>query len=319
MNVVLTGAAGFIGFHTSLALLKKKKFVYGIDDVNPYYDVSLKRDRLSILRKYKNFYFIKKKIEDKKIHSFFNKKKIDVIINLAAQAGVRHSLKNPHVYIESNVLGQVNMLELARLLNVKKFIYASSSSVYGGNKNMPFSVNQRVDNPISLYAASKKSTELVAECYSHLFNMNCIGLRFFTVYGPWGRPDMATFIFTKNILENKIIEIFNYGKMERDFTYIDDIVQGILGAVKNKNVSGHKIYNLGNSNPEVLMEFVGLIEKTLKLKAKKKLLPIQPGDVSKTYADIEESKKDLNFFPKVKISEGIPKFIDWYRKYYKLP
>ena len=319
MNVVLTGAAGFIGFHTGLALLKKKNFVYGIDDVNPYYDVSLKRDRLSILRKYKNFYFIKKKIEDKKIHSFFKKKKIDVIINLAAQAGVRHSLKNPHVYIESNVLGQVNMLELARLLNVKKFIYASSSSVYGGNKNMPFSVNQRVDNPISLYAASKKSTELVAECYSHLFNMKCIGLRFFTVYGPWGRPDMATFIFTKNILENKIIEIFNYGKMERDFTYIDDIVQGILGAVKNKNVSGHKIYNLGNSNPEVLMEFVGLIEKTLKLKAKKKLLPIQPGDVSKTYADIEESKKDLNFFPKVKISEGIPKFIDWYRKYYKLP
>ena len=319
MNVVLTGAAGFIGFHTGLALLKKKNFVYGIDDVNPYYDVSLKRDRLSILRKYKNFYFIKKKIEDKKIHSFFKKKKIDVIINLAAQAGVRHSLKNPHVYIESNVLGQVNMLELARLLNVKKFIYASSSSVYGGNKNMPFSVNQRVDNPISLYAASKKSTELVAECYSHLFNMNCIGLRFFTVYGPWGRPDMATFIFTKNILENKIIEIFNYGKMERDFTYIDDIVQGILGAVKNKNVSGHKIYNLGNSNPEVLMEFVELIEKTLKLNAKKKLLPIQPGDVSKTYADIEESKKDLNFFPKVKISEGIPKFIDWYRKYYKLP
>ena len=319
MNVVLTGAAGFIGFHTSLALLKKKIYVYGIDDINPYYDVSLKRDRLSILRKYKNFYFIKKKIEDKKIHSFFNKKKIDVIINLAAQAGVRHSLKNPYVYIESNVLGQVNMLELARLFNVKKFIYASSSSVYGGNKNMPFSVSQRVDNPISLYAASKKSTELVAECYSHLFNIKCTGLRFFTVYGPWGRPDMATFIFTKNILEKKTIEIFNYGKMERDFTYIDDIVQGILGALKNNNVSNHKIYNIGNSNPEVLMEFVELIEKTLKLNAKKKLLPIQPGDVSKTYADIEESKKDLKFFPKVKISEGIPKFIHWYKKYYKLP
>ena len=272
MNVVLTGAAGFIGFHTSLALLKKKIYVYGIDDINPYYDVSLKRDRLSILRKYKNFYFIKKKIEDKKIHSFFNKKKIDVIINLAAQAGVRHSLKNPYVYIESNVLGQVNMLELARLFNVKKFIYASSSSVYGGNKNMPFSVSQRVDNPISLYAASKKSTELVAECYSHLFNIKCTGLRFFTVYGPWGRPDMATFIFTKNILEKKTIEIFNYGKMERDFTYIDDIVQGILGALKNNNVSNHKIYNLGNSNPEVLMEFVELIEKTLKLNAKKKVI-----------------------------------------------
>ncbi len=318
MNLVLTGAAGFIGFHTSLALLKKKITVYGIDDLNPYYDVSLKKDRLSILKKYKNFHFIKKKIEDKTIHLFFKKREIDVIINLAAQAGVRHSLKNPYIYVESNILGQVNMLELARQFRVKKFIYASSSSVYGGNKSMPFSVNQRVDNPISLYAASKKSTELIAECYSHLFDIKCTGLRFFTVYGPWGRPDMATFIFTKNILENRTIEIFNHGRMERDFTYIDDIVQGILGALKNKNVSNHKIYNLGNSNPEILMEFVELIEKTLNLTAKKKLLPIQPGDVSKTYADIEESKKDLHFFPKVKISEGIPKFIDWYKKYYKV-
>ena len=254
-----------------------------------------------------------------KILTFFlKKKKIDVIINLAAQAGVRHSLKNPYVYVESNVLGQVNMLELAKKLNVKKFIYASSSSVYGGNKEMPFSVSQRVDNPISLYAATKKSTELIAECYSHLFDIQCTGLRFFTVYGPWGRPDMATFIFTKNILEKKIIQIFNYGKMKRDFTYVDDIVQGILGALKNKKVFNHKVYNLGNSNPEILGEFVELIEKTLNLKAKKKFLPIQPGDVSKTFADIKESKKDLKFSPKIKISEGIPKFVKWYKKYYKV-
>ena len=215
------------------------------------------------------------------------------------------------------MLGQVNMLELAKNVEAKKFIYASSSSVYGGNKKMPFSVSQRVDNPISLYAATKKSSELVAECYSHLFNIKCIGLRFFTVYGPWGRPDMATFIFTKNILEDKTIQIFNYGKMERDFTYIDDIVQGILGALK-KNISNHKVYNLGNSNPEVLLEFVELIEKTLNKKAQKKLLPIQPGDVSKTFADITESKKDLKFSPKTKISEGIPKFISWYKEYYRV-
>ena len=317
MNIILTGAAGFIGFHTTLALLKKKINVYGIDDLNPYYDVRLKKDRLAILKKYENFHFLKKKIEDKRIHSFFKKKDIDVIINLAAQAGVRHSLKNPYVYVESNVLGQVNMLELAKNVEAKKFIYASSSSVYGGNKKMPFSVSQRVDNPISLYAATKKSSELIAECYSHLFNIKCIGLRFFTVYGPWGRPDMATFIFTKNILEGKTIQIFNYGKMERDFTYIDDIVQGILGALKT-NISNHKVYNLGNSNPEVLLEFVELIEKTLNKKAQKKLLPIQPGDVSKTFADITESKKDLKFSPKTKISEGIPKFISWYKDYYRV-
>ena len=317
MNIILTGAAGFIGFHTTLALLKKKINVYGIDDLNPYYDVRLKKDRLAILKKYENFHFLKKKIEDKRIHSFFKKKYIDVIINLAAQAGVRHSLKNPYVYVESNILGQVNMLELAKKVEAKKFIYASSSSVYGGNKKMPFSVSQRVDNPISLYAATKKSSELVAECYSHLFNIKCIGLRFFTVYGPWGRPDMATFIFTKNIIEGKTLQIFNYGKMERDFTYIDDIVQGILGALK-KNISNHKVYNLGNSNPEVLLEFVELIEKTLNKKAQKKLLPIQPGDVSKTFADITESKKDLKFSPKTKISEGIPKFISWYKDYYRV-
>jgi UDP-glucuronate 4-epimerase len=210
------------------------------------------------------------------------------------------------------------MLELAKNLKVDKFIYASSSSVYGGNKEMPFSVTQRVDNPISLYAATKKSTELIAECYSHLFKIQCVGLRFFTVYGPWGRPDMATFIFTKNILENKTIQIFNYGKMKRDFTYIDDIVQGVLGVLKIRKKFSHKIYNLGNSHPEVLLEFIEVIEKNLNLKAKKTLLPIQPGDVSETFADISESKKDFNFSPKTKVSTGIPKFIDWYKDYYKL-
>ena len=318
MKIVVTGAAGFIGFHTSLSLLKNKNTVYGIDDLNSYYDVTLKKSRLAILKKFKDFFFIKKKIEDKSLFSLFKRKKVDVIINLAAQAGVRHSLKNPYVYIDSNVLGQVNMLELAKNLKVQKFIYASSSSVYGGNKEMPFSVNQRVDNPISLYAATKKSTELIAECYSHLFKIQCVGLRFFTVYGPWGRPDMATFIFTKNILENKAIQIFNYGKMKRDFTYIDDIVQGVLGVLKIRKNFRHKIYNLGNSHPEVLLEFIGVIEKNLNLKAKKTLLPIQPGDVSETFADISESKKDFNFSPKTKVSNGIPKFINWYKDYYKL-
>ena len=318
MKIIVTGAAGFIGFHTSLSLLKRQITVYGIDDLNNYYDVSLKKSRLAILKKFKDFFFIKKKIEDKSLASLFKRKKVDVIINLAAQAGVRHSLKNPYIYIDSNVLGQVNMLELAKNLKVQKFIYASSSSVYGGNKEMPFSIKQRVDNPISLYAATKKSTELIAECYSHLFKIQCVGLRFFTVYGPWGRPDMATFIFTKNILENKAIQIFNYGKMKRDFTYIDDIVLGVLGALKIKKKFCHKIYNLGNSHPEVLLEFIEVIEKNLNLKAKKTLLPIQPGDVSETFADISESKKDFNFSPKTKVSTGIPKFINWYKDYYKL-
>ncbi len=318
MNILITGVAGFIGFHTSLSLLKKKKNIFGIDDVNPYYDVKLKKDRLLELKKFSNFKFFKRKIEDKNLRKLFLNKKIDLIINLAAQAGVRHSLKDPYSYINSNVLGQVNLLELAKRLNVKKFIYASSSSVYGGNKEMPFSTKQRVDKPMSLYAASKKSSELIAHCYSNLFNIQCIGLRFFTVYGPWGRPDMATFIFTKNIIEKKKIDIFNFGNMKRDFTYIDDIVNGILGAVTLKKKFNHKIYNLGNSNPEMLKEFIKLIEKNLKIEAKKNLVKIQPGDVPRTFADISESKKDLKFNPKTKIEVGVPKFIKWYKKYYNI-
>ena len=318
MNFLISGSAGFIGFHLSEFLLKKKHNVYGVDDLNNYYDVKLKKSRLDILKKYKNFVFFKRKIEDIKIVKFFKKKKIDIIINLAAQAGVRHSLENPYVYINSNILGQVNMLELAKELKIKKYIYASSSSVYGGNKSLPFSVKDRVDNPISLYAVSKKSTELIAEYYSHLYKINSIGLRFFTVYGPWGRPDMATFIFTKNITNGKPINIFNYGKMKRDFTYVDDIILGIYGAINFKMKKLHKIYNLGNSKSESLLEFIKIIEKNLNKKAKKNFLPLQPGDVPATFADISESTRDLKFLPKIEIKHGIPRFIEWFKKYYKL-
>ena len=317
MNILVTGAAGFIGFHTCLSLLTKHN-VFGLDNLNNYYDVNLKKSRLKILKKNKDFEFLKTDIQNKNLHNKFKKIKLDIIINLAAQAGVRHSLKDPFSYINSNVLGQINLLEFAKKLNVKKFIYASSSSVYGGNEKMPFSVKHRVDKPISLYAASKKSTELLAECYSHLFKIKCIGLRFFTVYGPWGRPDMATFIFTKKILENKKINIFNYGNMKRDFTYIDDIVKGIKGAVNLKGDYKHKIYNLGNNKPEDLKRFISIIEKNLKVKAKRNLLPIQPGDVAKTSANIDESRRELNFNPKTSIDEGIPRFIEWYKQYYKI-
>ena len=318
MNFLISGSAGFIGFHLSEFLLKKKHTVYGVDDLNSYYDVKLKKSRLDKLKKYKNFVFFKRKIEDIKIVKFFKKKKIDIIINLAAQAGVRHSLENPYVYINSNILGQVNMLELAKELKIKKYIYASSSSVYGGNKSLPFSVKDRVDNPISLYAASKKSTELIAEYYSHLYKISSIGLRFFTVYGPWGRPDMATFIFTKNILNGKPINIFNYGKMKRDFTYVDDIISGIYGAINFKMKKLHKVYNLGNSKPESLLEFIKTIEKNLNKKAKKNYLSLQPGDVPATFADISESTRDLKFLPKTEVNDGIPRFIEWFKKYYKL-
>ena len=318
MNFLVTGASGFIGFHLCDFLLKKNHNVYGIDDLNDYYDVNLKKSRLKILKNYNKFIFVKKKIEDRNLINSFQRKKIDVVINLAAQAGVRHSLENPYIYIQSNVLGQVNMFELARKLRVKKFIYASSSSVYGGNKILPFSIKHRVDNPISLYAASKKSTELIAEYYSQLYKIKSVGLRFFTVYGPWGRPDMATFIFTKNILNGKPINIFNYGKMKRDFTYIDDIILVINGAINSKAKDLHTVYNLGNSNPELLLEFIKLTEKNLGMKAKKKLLPLQPGDVPSTFADISESKRDLKFKPTTQIKEGIPKFISWYKKYYKI-
>jgi UDP-glucuronate 4-epimerase len=318
MKILVTGSSGFIGFHTCLLLLQNKHYVIGIDNLNDYYDLNLKKSRLRILKKFNNFKFLKKDIENKNIVKKFKVNEIDVIINLAAQAGVRHSLKDPYSYINSNVLGHVNMLELAKKVRAKKFIYASSSSVYGGNKTLPFSIKQRVDNPVSIYAASKKSGELISESYAHLFGIQCIGLRFFTVYGPWGRPDMATFIFTKKIFEGKEIEVFNNGKMKRDFTFINDIVEGIMGAVKLNKKFEHRIYNLGNNNPEDLSNFINLIEETIGIKAKKRLLPIQPGDVKETFAEISESTKDLNFKPKVNIKEGIPKFVEWYKSYYKI-
>jgi len=318
MKILVTGAAGFIGLYTSLFLLKKKFSVVGVDNLNNYYDVKLKQDRLKILKKYKNFKFFKKNIEDRNLVKLFRNEKIDIIVNLAAQAGVRHSLKDPYSYINSNILGHLNMLELAKKLNVKKFIYASTSSVYGENKKLPFSIHNRTDNPVSLYAASKKSCEVIAECYSHSFNMKCIGLRFFTVYGPWGRPDMATFIFTKRIIEKKKIDIFNFGNMKRDFTYIDDIVDGIYGSIKSNVKSLHKIYNLGNNCSEDLVDFVQVIEKSLGIKARKNFLPHQMGDVKQTFADIDESKKDLNFIPKTSVHEGIPKFVEWYKNYYSV-
>ena len=318
MKILVTGSSGFIGFHTCLLLLKNKHYVVGIDNLNDYYDLNLKKSRLRILKKFNNFKFLKKDIENKNIVKKFKANEIDVIINLAAQAGVRHSLKDPYSYINSNVLGHVNMLELAKKVRAKKFIYASSSSVYGSNKTLPFSTKQRVDNPVSIYAASKKSGELISESYAHLFGIQCIGLRFFTVYGPWGRPDMATFIFTKKIFEGKEIEVFNNGKMKRDFTFINDIIDGIMGAVKLNKKFEHKIYNLGNNNPEDLSNFINLIEETIGIKAKKRLLPIQPGDVKETFAEISESTKDLNFKPKVNIKEGIPRFVEWYKSYYKI-
>ena len=322
MNILLTGCAGFIGFHTTKLLLNEDHIVIGVDNLNNYYDVKLKLSRLNQLKLDDKFIFIKSDIQNKNLLK--NKKlkqiEIDCVINLAAQAGVRHSLKDPYSYIDSNLMGQLNILEIVKERKIKKFIYASSSSVYGGNKELPFSTKQRVDSPMSLYAATKKSTELLAECYSKLYKIQCIGLRFFTVYGPWGRPDMATFIFTKKILEKRKIDIFNFGKMKRDFTYIDDIVNGINGSIlyESKKEFYHNVYNLGNNNSEDLLDFIEIIEKNLGIKAKRNFLPLQPGDVPETFADISQSKKDLKFKPTTKIKDGIPKFIKWYKSYYKI-
>ena len=318
MNFLITGVAGFIGFHLAKSLVQENNKIIGIDNINSYYDVILKKNRLKKLKQFKNFSFIKSNIEDKNLFKKIKNIKIDCAINLAAQAGVRYSFKDPHSYINSNVLGHLNILEIVKKKDILKFIYASSSSVYGGNKKIPFSIKDRVDSPLSLYAASKKSCELITECYANLFKINCIGLRFFTVYGPWGRPDMATYIFTKNIIEKKQIDVFNNGKMKRDFTYIDDIVNGILGAIKRKDKNTfHSIYNLGNSNSENLMDFIKIIENELSIKAKINFLPLQKGDVIKTFADIKKSISDLKFRPKTKISEGIPKFVNWYKDYHE--
>ena len=316
MKILVTGAAGFIGFHLCKSLLDDDFTVLGIDNLNDYYDPNLKLARLEQLKIYNNFKFEKIDIADRdsltQSFQLFNPERV---VNLAAQAGVRYSIENPYAYMESNLIGFLNIIELCRHNNVEGLIYASSSSVYGGNEKIPFSVEDRVDNPISLYAASKISNELIANAYSHLYSLNTTGLRFFTVYGPWGRPDMALFIFTKNILEGIPIPVFNHGKMKRDFTYIDDIISGTRAAIDSNYKCA--LFNLGNHKSEHLMDMISLIEKELGKKAIIDFRPIQPGDVKESYADILLSEKKLGFIPKISIKQGIPKFIKWYLGFYK--
>ena len=334
-RVMVTGAAGFIGFHLSKRLMDEGYQVVGVDNVNDYYDVRIKDQRLEQLHAYDRFQFHRTDLADSgALDGIFAETPIDAVVNLAAQAGVRYSLINPQAYVNSNLVGFVNILECCRHHAVKHLVFASSSSVYGANTNMPFSVHHNVDHPVSLYAASKKSNELMAHAYSHLFDLPCTGLRFFTVYGPWGRPDMALFLFTKAITEGKPIKVFNHGKMQRDFTYIDDIVEGVVRVMEhipaaNPDWSGdapdpgtsykrYKIYNIGNNNPVQLSEFIEAIEKALGQKAIKEYMDLQPGDVPATYADVDDLINDVGFKPATPLAEGIQKFIDWYNDYYNL-
>ncbi|WP_109606023.1 NAD-dependent epimerase [Oceanotoga teriensis] len=332
-KILVTGGAGFIGFHLSNLLLKNGYNVIGIDNLNDYYDVNLKIDRVKILEKQENYEFIKMDLKDKKnIDELFEKNNFDYVINLAAQAGVRYSIENPYAYVDSNLIGFVNILEACRNNPVKHLIYASSSSVYGGNKVAPFSTNHNVDHPVSLYAATKKSNELMAHTYSHLYNIPTTGLRFFTVYGPWGRPDMAYFSFTNNIMSGKPIKVFNHGNMERDFTYIDDIVEGIYKLLnkipqKNKNwdetkddlsssFAPYKIYNIGNNKPVKLMDFINTLEDKIGKQAEKIYMDMQPGDVFRTYADTTDLENEIGFKPSTTIDEGLANFAKWYKEYY---
>jgi len=346
LKILVTGSAGFIGFHLTNQLLGEGNKVVGIDNINDYYDVNLKYGRLKeagikkneieygksvISSKFTNYQFVQLNLEDQEnIYKLFDIEKFDVVVNLAAQAGVRYSLTNPHAYISSNILGFTNILEACRHNNVKHLVYASSSSVYGLNKSMPFSTDDNVDHPISLYAASKKSNELMAHTYSYLFKIPTTGLRFFTVYGPWGRPDMALFLFTKAIVENKPIDVYNHGKMERDFTYIDDIVNGIINVIKNppkgkdkiekpsESIAPYKIYNIGKSAPVKLLDFIEAIEDALGKKAQRNMLPLQAGDVEKTWADVTGLINDLDYKPSKDICYGVDEFMKWYKKYYNL-
>jgi|TARA_B100001094_G_scaffold332843_1_gene406827 UDP-glucuronate 4-epimerase len=332
MKILVTGSAGFIGYHLTQFLLNKNHIVVGLDNINSYYDVNLKKSRLSNIKN-KNFVFYKIDLQDKQlIDDLFKKNNFDVVINLAAQAGVRYSISHPEKYIESNVTGFINLLEACRTYKIGNFIYASSSSVYGMNSVTPFSEDDEVNHPISLYAATKKSNELMAHTYSHLFNIPTTGLRFFTVYGPWGRPDMAYFSFTKAMLENKPIKVFNNGNMMRDFTYIDDIIEGIYKVIEDPSLPNkawnrespmastssapYRILNLGNSKPIYLSRFIESIEKATNKKAIIEYLPMQPGDVEKTYANMEKMENQYKFKPKTQIEDGIREFVDWYRNYY---
>ena len=323
MTILITGIAGFIGSHLARNLLTRGDKILGIDNISDYYDVNLKYDRLNILKKYKNFIFEKVDISNySDLEKIIKKHKVSKICHLAAQAGVRYSLEAPMEYIKSNIVGHLNMLEICRNYEIKNIVYASSSSVYGGNTKVPFSISDRVDTPVSLYAATKRSDELMSYTYNHLYGINTIGLRFFTVYGPWGRPDMATWIFTKKIINDEPIEVFNNGNMERDFTYIDDIINGtisILDSCKDdSNESFSKVYNIGNNKPENLLNFITLIEENLGKKAIKIMKPLQKGDVANTYADIKDIQADYNFIPKTKLVEGIPRFIEWFKSYHNL-
>ncbi|WP_457574564.1 NAD-dependent epimerase [Desulfolithobacter sp.] len=334
-KILITGAAGFIGYHLSRRLLEDGRTVVGLDNLNDYYDPALKRDRLNLLKQYDTFSHAGFDMADReKMAELFSEEKFDAVVNLAAQAGVRYSLENPHSYVDTNLVGFVNVLEGCRHNSVKHLVYASSSSVYGANTSMPFSVHDNVDHPVSLYAASKKANELMAHTYSHLFGLPTTGLRFFTVYGPWGRPDMALFLFTKAIIEDRPINVFNNGNMERDFTYIDDIVEGVFRLIDhlpepNPDWNGNapdpatsycpwRVYNIGNNNKEKLMRYIEVLEDCLGKKAKKNFLPMQDGDVPATYADVSDLVREINFKPDTSIEEGIQKFVDWYREYYKV-
>ena len=333
-KILVTGVAGFIGFYLTKKLLARGEEIVGIDNINDYYDVTLKKDRLAQLEGQTDFQFHKLDLADRQgMAKLFADLQPEKVVHLAAQAGVRYSLEDPHAYVDSNLVGTMNILEGCRHSEVQHLVFASSSSVYGANTKKPFSVHDNVDHPVSLYAATKKSNELMAHCYSHLYNLPVTGLRFFTVYGPWGRPDMALFIFTKAILAGNPIDVFNYGQMRRDFTYIDDIVEGVIRVLDknpepNPEWSGfhpdpgtsyapYKIYNIGNNHPVELLHFIEVLEQALGKKAQKNLLPMQAGDVMETYADIDDLERDTGFKPKTPIEVGIPQFVDWYRSYYR--
>jgi len=332
-SVLVTGAAGFIGFHLSKRLLDAGYRIFGLDNMNAYYDTALKQARLEMLMRYPDFSFIEADLSDRNaMGALFKENAFDVVVNLAAQAGVRYSLKNPNAYVDSNLVGFLNILEGCRSRKVKHLVFASSSSVYGANTEMPFSVHHNVDHPVSLYAATKKANELMAHTYSHLYGLPCTGLRFFTVYGPWGRPDMALFQFTRAILDRKPITVFNHGNMQRDFTYIDDIIEGVVRIMGKLPVpdpawSGnrpdpgtsyapYRIYNIGNNSPVRLMEFIAVLERVLGREATKEFRELQPGDVISTYADVDDLERDIGFKPKTSIEEGIRRFVKWYKEFY---
>lgn len=332
-KILITGAAGFIGSSLGKRLLDRGDNVTGIDNINDYYDVNLKLARLQQLQEREEFRFVKRDLQDRSgMERLFAEGGFDAVVNLAAQAGVRYSLKNPYSYIDSNIVGFLNVLEGCRHNNVGHLVFASSSSVYGANTKMPFSVHDNVDHPVSLYAATKKANELMAHTYASLYKIPCTGLRFFTVYGPWGRPDMALFLFTKAILENRPIDVFNYGKMRRDFTYIDDIVEGVIRVVDRipqpdplwhgdnpdsaVSYAPYRLYNIGNHNPVELMKFIEVLESCLGKKAEKNLMPIQAGDVPATYADVDDLIRDVGFKPATPIEVGIARFVEWYKDYY---